>query len=118
MLPAIVFIFSRAGCDQAAKEVHASADGRLLDLEETKTVADRVDAFRAAHPDLPMDEERIKLVRGGVASHHAGMLPLEKALVEGLFQDGLIKAVFATHNETATGVTSNVAAIRTALDIN
>src|SRR5690606_38272969 len=32
----------------------------------------------------------------GVAAHHAGMLPLLKVVVEELFSQGLIKAVFAT----------------------
>ena len=48
-----------------------------------------------------MSEERLSLLNAGVAAHHAGMLPLEKALVEALFQDGLLKAVFATETLAA-----------------
>ena len=104
MLPAIIFIFSRAGCDQAAKHVAATCtEGRtqLLSAEESKVVEDRISAFRERHPDLPLDDERLKLLHKGVASHHAGMLPIEKGLIESLFQDGLLKAIFATETLAA-----------------
>ena len=101
MLPAIVFIFSRAGCDQAAQSVASGLREPLLDASQQQSVQARIDAFRAAHPLLPMSEERLSLLNAGVAAHHAGMLPLEKALVEALFQDGLLKAVFATETLAA-----------------
>src|SRR5205809_6204350 len=37
-----------------------------------------------------------RLLRRGLAEHHAGLLPYHKELVEELFQRGLIKVVFAT----------------------
>lgn len=97
MLPAIYFVFSRKGCDQA---MLSCGHLRLLTEEEM----DRVEAFLedyvrdypsvADHPHLPY------LFRG-LAAHHAGLLPTWKVLVERLFQMGLVKAVFATETLAA-----------------
>ena len=100
MLPAILFIFSRAGCDQAAQQA-AESCSNLLTASEAMEVSERIKAWRERHTDLPVDEDRLALLHKGVASHHAGMLPLEKSLIESLFQDALIKAVFATETLAA-----------------
>lgn len=100
MVPAIVFIFSRAGCDDAAQAV-AAARHALITPQESAAISARVEAFRAAHPALALDEERLAMLSSGVAAHHAGMLPLEKGLVEELFQENLLKAVFATETLAA-----------------
>ena len=100
MVPAIVFIFSRVGCDEAAQAAAASAE-RLVSEDERALIVAAVDQFRKNNPDLPLDEERLKLLPSGVAAHHAGMLPLEKGLIEGLFQRALIKVVFATETLAA-----------------
>ncbi|WP_045731380.1 DEAD/DEAH box helicase [Pseudarthrobacter chlorophenolicus] len=99
LLPAITFIFSRAGCDAAVAQCVAS--GLWLTTEkEQRIIAERVD--EAGH-DIPPDDLdvlgfwswRDGLLRG-FAAHHAGMLPTFKEVVEKLFADGLVKAVFAT----------------------
>ncbi|SEJ04668.1 ATP-dependent RNA helicase HelY [Arthrobacter sp. yr096] len=99
LLPAITFIFSRAGCDAAVAQCAAS--GLWLTTEhEQQIIAQRVD--EASH-EIPADDLdvlgfwgwRDGLVRG-FAAHHAGMLPTFKEVVEKLFADGLVKAVFAT----------------------
>ncbi len=99
LLPAITFIFSRAGCDAAVGQcLHAGL--RLLTPEEAHTVREIVDARCADIPRedlrvLGYDEWRAGLERG-IAAHHAGMLPTFKEVVEQLFVRGLVKAVFAT----------------------
>lgn len=99
LLPAITFIFSRAGCDAAVAQ--CSAAGLWLTTErEQKIIASRVDE---ASQDIPSDDLdvlgfwswRDGLIRG-LAAHHAGLLPTFKEVVEKLFADGLVKAVFAT----------------------
>ncbi|SEQ64845.1 DEAD/DEAH box helicase [Arthrobacter sp. OV608] len=99
LLPAITFIFSRAGCDAAVAQCVGS--GLWLTTEkEQRIIAQRVD--EAGH-DIPPDDLdvlgfwtwRDGLLRG-FAAHHAGMLPTFKEVVEKLFADGLVKAVFAT----------------------
>ncbi|HSF25898.1 MAG TPA: DEAD/DEAH box helicase [Actinomycetes bacterium] len=99
LLPAITFIFSRAGCD-AAVEACLRTGLRLTTPAEREQVRALVDARTATIPreDLPVlgyAGWRDGLERG-IAAHHAGMLPTFKEVVEELFVRGLVKAVFAT----------------------
>ncbi len=99
LLPAITFIFSRAGCDMAVQQCLA-AGLRLTTPREADRIRTRVDAVADALPAedlavLGFGQWRQALERG-VAAHHAGMLPTFKETVEELFQQGLLKAVFAT----------------------
>jgi ATP-dependent RNA helicase HelY len=99
LLPAITFIFSRAGCDAAVAQC-VSAGLWLTTEQEQLVIARRVDE---AAQDIPSDDLEVLgfwswrdgLLRG-LAAHHAGMLPTFKEVVEKLFVDGLVKAVFAT----------------------
>jgi len=99
LLPAIYFIFSRAGCDQAADLVAAAG----LELTSTADRAEiaRIAAERTAHlsPDdlavLGFGRWMVAL-ESGVAAHHAGLVPAFKETVEVLFSAGLIRLVFAT----------------------
>lgn len=99
MLPAIIFIFSRAGCDGALMQV-ASARLDLTTDEEKNQIRAIVDEGVAGIPPedlsvLDFARWRRTLARG-VASHHAGMLPAFRHIVEELFTRGLVKVVFAT----------------------
>ncbi|POM22205.1 ski2-like helicase [Actinomadura rubteroloni] len=99
LLPAITFIFSRAGCDAAVQQcLHAGL--RLTSREEAEEIRAHVELRTA---DIPPEDLRIlgyaDFLGGlerGVAAHHAGMLPTFKEIVEELFTRGLIRAVFAT----------------------
>ena len=97
MLPAIYFIFSRKGCDKAVQE---AANLCLVNPAETDQLKQRIDAFLAANPEAGRAGQVEPLYRG-IASHHAGILPAWKSLVEELFQRGLIKVVFATETLAA-----------------
>ncbi|MDL5158180.1 DEAD/DEAH box helicase [Actinomycetospora termitidis] len=99
LLPAITFIFSRAGCDAAVLQCVRSGL-RLTDRDEIEQIRTVVDRRCAGLPDADLDvlgywEWREGLERG-VAAHHAGMLPAFKETVEELFVRGLVRAVFAT----------------------
>ena len=97
MLPAIYFIFSRRGCDQA---VHQARPLNLVTTAEAQQLHQQIQAFVDHHGSLA-SAEQIEALRHGVAAHHAGLLPLWKSLVEELFQQGLIKVVFATETLAA-----------------
>lgn len=99
LLPCIVFIFSRAGCDRAAGSL-SSERTSLVTEKERERIRERLDAFVAEHPGM-VQPDRLNLALQGIASHHAGLLPLWKLCVEELFQDGLIKVVFATETLAA-----------------
>ncbi len=99
LLPAITFVFSRAGC-QGAVEQCLRAGLRLNSPEERDRVRAHVERRTAelAREDLRVLGywEWLEGLERGVAAHHAGMLPTFKEVVEELFLSGLVKAVFAT----------------------
>ena len=99
LLPAITFIFSRAGCEAAVNQCIRSGL-RLTTPEESEQIRRVVDTRTTDLPEgdlgvLGFWEWRDALERG-VAAHHAGMLPAFKETVEDLFVRGLVRAVFAT----------------------
>ncbi|MBD2386701.1 DEAD/DEAH box helicase [Cylindrospermum sp. FACHB-282] len=97
MLPAIYFIFSRRGCDKAVAEV---GDLWLVNNEESQILREQIDEFLSRNPEAGRSGQIAPLYRG-IAAHHAGILPAWKVLVEELFQQGLIKVVFATETLAA-----------------
>ncbi|MSO86742.1 MAG: DEAD/DEAH box helicase [Acidimicrobiia bacterium] len=99
MLPAITFIFSRKGCDEACNQL-ADAGLRLTTSSEAARVRAIVQERTAslAPADLvALGFDRfLAALEAGVAAHHAGMVPPFKEAVEACFIAGLTKAVFAT----------------------
>ena len=99
LLPAIVFIFSRAGCEKAvAQAVAGGAD--LTTPEEARRIREIVDRRTC---DIPAHDLGVlgfhswaHALERGVAAHHAGLLPVFKETVEELFSAGLVKVVYAT----------------------
>jgi ATP-dependent RNA helicase HelY len=99
MLPAIYFVFSRAGCDRSVEWLMGSGI-RLTTQDEAERIRDFTE-MRAAW----MDEDDLRTLgfygfaealAAGISAHHAGMLPVFKETVEELFEAGLVKIVFAT----------------------
>ncbi|HTF87989.1 MAG TPA: DEAD/DEAH box helicase [Planctomycetota bacterium] len=94
-LPALVFSFSRKDCER-----HARRNGgrELLTREDrermAKLQAELVLLFRL--PETTLDGEIMSLARRGIGYHHAGMLPIDKELVERMFTSGLLKLLFTT----------------------
>ncbi len=99
LLPAIVFIFSRAACDDAVAQ--CLADGiRLTGAGQRAEIRRRCERHTEGLPD---DELRAlgyarwaAGLEAGVASHHAGLIPAFREAVESCFADGLIGVVYAT----------------------
>jgi ATP-dependent RNA helicase HelY len=99
MLPAIYFVFSRAGCDKSVRWLRDSGLA-LTTQEEAHRIRDRAEANAAWIEESDLDAlgfgEFLDAAAAGIAAHHAGMLPVFKETVEELFEAGLIKVVFAT----------------------
>jgi ATP-dependent RNA helicase HelY len=99
LLPAITFIFSRAGCEGAVVQC-LRAGVRLNTPSEAAEVRAIVEERTAVIPEEDLHilgyHEWIEALQRGIAAHHAGMLPTFKEVVEELFTRGLVKAVFAT----------------------
>jgi len=99
LLPAIFFVFSRAGCEAAVQQC-MGAGLRLTTPEQSAAIRDTVE--RRCGVIAPQDLavlgywEWSQALERGIASHHAGLLPLFKETVEELFSRGLVKVVFAT----------------------
>ena len=90
MLPAIYFTFSRKKCDE---QMEKCSSLELVTPYEQARIRQFIDDYIAENPHL-YGNKHIEYLLQGVASHHAGLLPAWKNLVEKLFQQGLIKVVF------------------------
>lgn len=99
MLPAIYFIFSRAGCDSAAGSA-LDAGVRFTTEDERERIRETAERKTAHLTDsdlAALDFGRwLAQLEVGVAAHHAGMVPAFKETVEELFAGGLLRVVFAT----------------------
>jgi len=99
LLPAIFFVFSRVGCDQAVKQVLRSGI-RLTTADQRDEIREIVEARCRTLRDEDLAVlgywQWLDGLERGVAAHHAGLLPAFKEVVEELFQKKLVKVVFAT----------------------
>jgi len=99
LLPAIVFVFSRAGCEQAVDSCRA-AGIRLTTSEEAARIRTIAEERTAGLADEDLDvlgyDSWLAGLEAGLAAHHAGMVPPMKEAVEEAFAAGLAKVVFAT----------------------
>jgi ATP-dependent RNA helicase HelY len=99
LLPAVDFVFSRAGCDQAVDTCRA-AGVRLTTSDEAARIRAIAEARTAGLADDDLDilgyDSWLAGLEAGLAAHHAGMVPPMKEAVEEAFAAGLAKMVFAT----------------------
>src|SRR5206468_9503724 len=97
-LPAIYFIFSRAGCERALDDILAEGRG-LLTVAQQDDVDHAINALIQESPTVAestLNQTIFQALRLGIGLHHAGILPGLKRLIEQLFERGLCKVVFAT----------------------
>ncbi|MCA1601498.1 MAG: hypothetical protein LC776_07615, partial [Acidobacteria bacterium] len=94
LLPAIVFLPTRRRCDQAAAE--AAFMRRDPNVSRHDARRDFMQDFIKEHPEARGHRHWNTIIRGGVASHHAGHIPAWKLAIEKLMSAGLLDAIFAT----------------------
>ena len=94
LLPAIVFLPTRRRCDQAASE--AAFTRRDQSAERCDVRRDFMHSFVEQHPEVRDHRHWETIIRGAVASHHAGHIPAWKLVIEKLMSAGLLDAIFAT----------------------
>jgi len=94
LLPAIVFLPTRRRCDQAASE--AALARRDPNDNRREARRDFMRGFVEQHPEVRGHRHWDTIIRGGVASHHAGHIPAWKLVIEKLMSAGLLDAIFAT----------------------
>ena len=97
LTPAIVFAFSRKECEGAAM---TARDLEPLEPEQVEAVSTIFNAaictLSAADQGLDSVVRMLPLLQRGVAVHHSGLLPVLKEVVELLFQENLVRVLFAT----------------------
>ena len=99
LLPAITFIFSRAGCEAAVAQLLASGMRLISEPEgerNRRVVEERIQGLADEDLSVLGYWDFADGIARGFAAHHAGMLPTFREIVEELFTEGRIKAVFAT----------------------
>jgi ATP-dependent RNA helicase HelY len=99
LLPVIVFIFSRAACDDAVSQIRR--DGLLFTTPEQRREIEDIAQSRLlnfSEDDLKALDynEFIDCLRRGISAHHAGLVPAFREIVEMCFEAGLLSVVFAT----------------------
>lgn len=102
LLPAIVFLPTRRKCDEAALDV-AQDKSQKTDGDKQLIRQQLFEEYAAENPEIARHKHRKVLIRGGVASHHAGHIPAWKLLIEKMMSKGLLNAIFAT-STVAAGV--------------
>lgn len=99
LLPALVFLKSRADCDRALQHCH---ENRISDPERIGRLNRRIDQL-VAGTHIGRHRQRWALSHLAVGAHHSGQLPAWKQVLETLMSEGLLDAVFAT-STVAAGV--------------
>ena len=96
LLPALIFTFSRKGCEENAGKISQSFLDGAQASEVHAIMASHLHPFKSSLETLPQYHELKSLLVKGIAYHHSGLIPLLKEIVEILFGKGLIKVLFAT----------------------
>ena len=94
LLPAIVFLPTRRRCDQAASE--AAFIRKDPNNERREARREFIRTFVEQHPEVRGHRHWDTIIKGAVASHHAGHIPAWKLVIERLMSKGLLDAIFET----------------------
>src|SRR5256714_3822771 len=94
LLPAIVFLPTRRRCDEAASE--AALSRRTIKDDRREARRDFMRSLIEQNPEIRNHRHWDTIIRGGIASHHAGHLPAWKLVIEKMMSAGLLDAIFAT----------------------
>jgi ATP-dependent RNA helicase DOB1 len=95
--PVIVFSFSKRGCENNALQLSKMDFNNDDEKELVKSVFENaIQSLKEDDRTLPQIEHLLPLLKRGIGIHHSGLLPILKEVIEILFQEGLLKVLFAT----------------------
>jgi ATP-dependent RNA helicase DOB1 len=95
--PVIVFSFSKRECENYALQMSAlTFNDETEKAMVTKVFESAIEMLSAEDRELPQIQHILPLLKRGIGVHHSGLLPILKETIEILFQEGLIKVLFAT----------------------
>jgi len=95
--PVIVFSFSKKDCEKYALDLQR--EDYTDDVEKdliSQVYENAIESLSEDDRTLPQVVALLPLLKRGIGIHHGGLLPILKEIVEILFSEGLIKALFAT----------------------
>lgn len=95
--PVIVFSFSKRECESLALQMSQLAFNDEAEKDMVgKVFGNAISSLSEEDRGLPQIQHILPLLRRGIGIHHSGLLPILKEVIEILFQEGLIKVLFAT----------------------
>lgn len=95
--PVIVFSFSKRECETNALQMSQLAfNDESEKAMVSKVFSSAIEMLSDEDKELPQIQHVLPLLRRGIGIHHSGLLPILKETIEILFQEGLIKVLFAT----------------------
>lgn len=95
--PVIVFSFSKRECEQLALKMSKLDFNNDEELQTLTEIFNRaIDLLPEDDKQLPQIKNILPLLKRGIGIHHLGLLPILKEIIEILFQEGLLKVLFAT----------------------
>ncbi|QIW97390.1 hypothetical protein AMS68_002908 [Peltaster fructicola] len=95
--PVIVFSFSKRDCENYALQMSQLAfNDESEKAMVSKVFSSAIESLSEEDRELPQIQHILPLLRRGIGIHHSGLLPILKETIEILFQEGLIKVLFAT----------------------
>ncbi|KAG8911349.1 ATP-dependent RNA helicase mtr4, partial [Tulasnella sp. 417] len=95
--PVIIFAFGKRECETLALDVKEESLNSEEESNQVDTIyTNAMDVLSEEDRALPQIEQMRPLLKRGIGIHHGGLLPILKETVEILFQEGLIKVLFAT----------------------
>ncbi|KAF5611836.1 atp-dependent rna helicase dob1 [Fusarium subglutinans] len=95
--PVIVFNFSKRECENLAMNISSlSFNDDSEKAMVRKVFNSAIDSLSEGDRELPQIINLLPLLERGIGVHHSGLLPILKETIEILFQESLIKVLFAT----------------------
>ncbi|RUS33914.1 rRNA-processing arch domain-containing protein [Jimgerdemannia flammicorona] len=95
--PVIVFSFSKRECEVLALQMSKLDFNDTAERDMVSNVFhNAINSLSEDDRKLPQIDHILPLLRRGIGIHHGGLLPILKEVIEILFQEGLIKVLFAT----------------------
>src|SRR5690349_18847239 len=97
LYPVIVFSFSKRECEALALQMsnlgfNNDKEGKLV----LQVFNNAISSLPESDRTLPQIKHLLPLLQRGIGIHHGGLLPILKEVIEILFQEGLVKVLFAT----------------------
>ncbi|KAF4473463.1 atp-dependent rna helicase dob1 [Fusarium agapanthi] len=95
--PVIVFNFSKRECENLAMNISSlSFNDDSEKAMVRKVFNSAIESLSEGDRELPQIINLLPLLERGIGVHHSGLLPILKETIEILFQESLIKVLFAT----------------------